>query len=168
MLVKDRPIGEELNDRERDNLYKTIIGGVSWPAKHSGYAVMLGMARERVNTPWCAFVVDQYESEDIHDLVHQCCVLDKRWKPDRWLGDPDNDAAFEIMCAANRKYAVSDSRWRGFKLCPPLVLESKRPYEYMMTQVKYMMSKTRTRLFLKDARVGSYMRLIQALSLIHI
>jgi len=156
-MIQDRPISEDIDDKERSKLYKTIIGGVSWPAKQPGYAIVLGCARETINSAWCAYVVDEYESEDIHDLVHQCCILDQKWSPDRWLGDPDNDAAFEIITQVNRTYAETDLRWIGFKLCPPLVLEHKRPYEYMMTQLVYLMNKKRIRLYLKNAIVRNYM-----------
>ena len=159
-MIQDRPIAEDLDDQERDKLYKSIVGGVAWPAKHPGYAIVLGCARETLHSPWCAYAVDEFESYNINELVHQCCVLDQKWNPDRWLGDPDNDAAFEVMVRANKKYAEQNRRWLGLKLSPPLTLEHKRPYQYMHTQLLHLMNKKRTRLYLKSAIVRNYMSLL--------
>ena len=39
------------------------------------------------------YLLDEFESFDMRQLVRQCGVLDFKYAPDRWVGDYHNDAA---------------------------------------------------------------------------
>ena len=46
MKLVERPMGEALETHERKKLYEAIVGGVSWPCRRKGYAIVLGYGRE--------------------------------------------------------------------------------------------------------------------------
>lgn len=138
-MLTDRPIGEVLSPKQGSAMYPCRCAGVAWPGKEVGYAVVLGLARETVHHPYSAYVIDEYESGDIADLIRQCCVLDAKWSPDRWMGNRDNEAAQMILWQVVSKYALEHGNWRGLSICPPIYMEHKRPYEYMIPQIKDML-----------------------------
>jgi hypothetical protein len=68
MKLEDRPIGEVLEEEERGETYELIVGGVSWPARGQGYAVILGVGRDSNFEPYRAYVLDEYQDYDLCKL----------------------------------------------------------------------------------------------------
>jgi len=160
MNLADRPIGEYLNPVQLRNLYPAIVGGISWPSNERGYAVVLGVGRDTLNAPWVAYVIAEAEEADITDLIRHCCLLDLQFAPDRWIANWENDAAFLTMGEVNKQYADEHgSAWRGLKASKPLILEHKRPYEYIMPKILDRLKVGQERLVLKNSL--AYQRLFQ-------
>lgn len=162
MKLKDRPLNEVLDERQRKRLYTVIVGGVSWPSKQDGYAILLAMGRETTFSPWCAYAIEEYETSDIYKLIRHCCQLQLKWEPDRWVADIENDAAFEIVARTNMEFERDKGdAWEGFPASPPIILDHKRPYEFISPTIRKNLQEDRKRLYLKNAKAEYMMTLLE-------
>jgi hypothetical protein len=162
MKLHERPINEVLPLQDIKNLYQVIVGGMSWPSKEPGYGVLLGLGFDEGRQVPYSMVVAEYESNDIDDLIRQCCVMDIQWEPYQWIADMDrHEAAQEAIISIVRDIQKNnDLRWSGLKTCPPMYVEHKRPYEYILPNLKRMGK--HKQLYLKDAKVQAKLDIVLA------
>jgi hypothetical protein len=166
MDVKTAELRQTFSYRELRNQCKAVWGGVSWPGKSPGCAVVVGMGHKRHLDSYDIYLLDEYESFDTRQLVRQCGALDYKYSPEQWIGDYKNDAASRFIQEMNDEYEQANlygptvHRWR-FNLNSTQMLDMENLYPYIMGQIRELVHKDRKQLFLKDGKVASYMLSIE-------
>jgi len=151
--VKEAELGREFDIRHLRSCCRAVYGGVAWPGKRPGFAVVLATSQLKQDDTgsYEICLVDEYESSDMRELVQQCGCLDVRWEPDLWVGDTHNGAAEEFIFRMNQ-----DSE-RYFDLGPACFLDMQPVYPYILSTLKGMLGEKNRRLFLKDGKVINYL-----------
>ena len=136
---------------------RAIYGGVSWPGKHPGFAVVVAMDKHRRLKSYDVCLLAEYESVDVRDLVRQAGgVLDYTYEPTRWIGDWKNDAADKFIRELNKERTEQETKFSP-TLTP--MLEMENLYPFMLNELKKLLDKDRRQLFLKDSKILNYMRI---------
>jgi len=94
--LKETSLAESLEPRPARDLRlncRALYGGVAWPGKLAGFAVVLAMSRSRHFDSGDIYLLDEYETFDTRELVRQCDVLRFKYRVETWIGDIRNDAA---------------------------------------------------------------------------
>ena len=152
---------------------RAVWGGVSWPGKRPGFAVVIGMDYKPHFDSHDIFLLDEYESFDLRKLVRQCGALDVKYgislrggygpAPGRWVGDFKNDAAsrfiFEVNAEQHRD--GSEQGREPFNLTPTLMLEMENLYSFLLPQLKDFLTADHRQLFLKDSKIVGYLSEIE-------
>jgi len=160
MEIETAILGQELTTEELKTRYKQIYGGVAWPGKRPGFAVVIGMDHERHLDNHNIYLLDEFESSDTREIVRQCSALDYKYQPARWIGDTRNDAADRFITEIKRElHSVENSREhrRYFSVSSTLMLDMKHPFQYILPELKRLLDKDRRQLFLKDSQVINYL-----------
>jgi len=156
--LKEAELGHTLDCKDLKECCTGIYGGISWPAKRPGFAVVVAMksfetfGRQRHEV--C--LLDEVESADMWELIERCTGLDLKYDPSEWIGDNENSAAARIMQEMSR-----DSKLRTFSLAPASIVSMDRPYQYMLQSLRRMLREDRRTLFLKDSKSLEYLREIE-------
>jgi hypothetical protein len=164
MNVRTAPLNHLFTDDELAGQCKAIVGGVSWPAKRPGLAVVLAMTPEKHFDSYDIYLLAEYESFDMRELVRQCGVLDEQYKPLAWYGDDRNDAADRLiseMCAELQSQRTKLRPRRCFSVCHTVLVEMKKLYAYILPQLKWLLDPQRRMLFLKDSKIVNYLAAIE-------
>jgi len=148
-------LGHTFNLIELRTQCRAIWGGVSWPGKSKGFAVVAAMGQKTHPDNYEIYLLDEYESFDMQELINQCFVLDFKYSPERWIGDWENDAARKFIYESNQNNP--NKRENRFSLTPTLMLEMKNLYSYILPQIKGLLK--HSQLFLKDSKVANYLRI---------
>lgn len=154
-MIRTAELGHTFTRLELKNECRAICGGVAWPGKHPGFAVVLGMGDDRHFDGYDVYLLDEFESIDTRELVRQCGVLDLKYEPDTWIGDNRNDAADNFIWEMNSERDNPDDSQidlRSFSVCPTQILEMAYPYQYILPELKRMLDKEHRQLFLKDSK----------------
>lgn len=149
-------------------LFKAVWGGVAWPGKRPGFAVVIGMSHEPHSDSHDIFLLDEFESFDMRELIRQCGAMDLKYaislpdysgKSGQWIGDFENDAASRFIQEMN-----DDSKMhRGqFNLSPTLMLEMENLYSFVLPQIKGILNPDRRMLFLKNSKILSSLSEIES------
>lgn len=138
--------------KEQDRLYRRIYGGVAWPGKRPGFAVIVAQRKE---PPWDLVLLDEVEAPDIRALVRACGGFDFFYKPDGWLGDPENAAACRFVREMNAENREAHAPGRAFHLRRSPALDLKNPFDYIYPTVKKLLAQQR--LILKEGKAKEYM-----------
>jgi len=161
--LKNAELGGEFDIRQLQSCCRAIYGGVAWPGKNPGCAVVMAMSRQAEKPPWNdtdsyeVCVVDVVESDDTRELILQCRRLDAKWQPELWFGET-NDAAEEFMAEANEdmeRYFNDDDR--RFDLGETHLLDIQNPYPYVLGTLKELLGERPRRLFLKEGIIKNYL-----------
>ena len=156
--LKKAELGQTFDSKELKECCTGIYGGLSWPAKRPGFAVVVAMNSVRTFS-WerdevC--LLDEAESADMWELIQRCSGLDLKYDPSAWIGDIENSAADRIM-----REMSSDSKLRTFSLTPASIVSVDRPYQYMLQSLRRMLREDKRTLFLKDSKSLQYLREIE-------
>ena len=162
--AKELPIGHtwDVNDLVRH--FELVRGGVAFPGKKPGFAVVVGLHTKLQDDTWVGFspsrhtihVLDEYESWDPGELLRQCVVLTMKYSASfmqdfNWIGDWDNIAAQTIFAGLGNLNPVTTT-----------ILDMKeRPYSFMTSKIKEYVSEDRRMLWLGEGKVKEYLRSIQ-------
>lgn len=138
---------------EMNKACKAIFGGVSWPGKRPGYAVVVAMDLHRRFKSYEVCILAEYESPSVRELVRQCDVLDYKYEPKKWIGDWKNDAADKFIRELNSEKTKQVPKF-SVNLTP--MLEMENLYPYMLDELKRLLREDRRMLFLKDSSVSRY------------
>ena len=136
---------------------KGIYGGVSWPGKRPGFAVVVAMDPHRHFDSYDICLLAEFESSSVRELVRQCDVLDYTYEPKRWVGDNRNDAADKFI----REMNDEQGKQGRFRLYPTPMLEMEHFYQFALDELKRLLDKERRMLFLKDSKVVDYLSEIE-------
>jgi len=173
MGIEDIELGHDYRGGELKSLYRQIYGGVSWPDKRPGFAVVLGVGHKKRFDSYPVYLLDEFESEDMGELVRQCGALQYKYQPEMWAGDRLNDAADRLineMNRANKPVKKEDKGWwrnplppaRLFYVSATPILDMKCPYPYMLSELKQLLNPDHRLLFLKDGKVAGYLSGLEA------
>jgi hypothetical protein len=150
-----------------------IYGGVAWPGKRPGFALVVGMDRKRHFDSHDIYLLDEYESFDIRKLVRQCVALDRKYfisytgysrtdSPGRWIGQSKNDAAYRLLQEVNDEFSRDsrddiDDLTYYFSIDPTPLYEMENLYPYILAEIKELLDPERRQLFLKESKVANYL-----------
>jgi hypothetical protein len=161
-------LGHPWSKEDLGRCFKAIFGGIAWPGQRPGFAVVVGLSKEKHFDSYDAYLLDEYESPDTRELVRRCSVLDYKYEPARWIADPDNDAADRFLRELNEERTAKAPQdhgpgWRLIGSVPdPLRLlapwrsplfDEPRPYGYILPELKRLLAEDHRQLFLKNSRV---------------
>lgn len=130
---------------------RAIYGGVSWPGKRPGFAVVVAMDKHRRFESYDVCLLAEYESSSVRELVRQAGgVLDYTYEPTRWIGDWKNDAADKFIREMNKERTKQETKYSP-ALTP--MLEMENLYPFMLDELKRLLDKKHRQLFLKDSKI---------------
>ncbi len=166
--VKTSPLNHPHTDVELRNQCKVIYGGVSWPAKRPGFAVIVTMLYEKHFDTHDIYLLAEYESFNTRELVRQCGALDARYKPALWIGDNRNAAADrfinEMASELHKATGIEQYRaerqgpsQRSFYINPTMMLEMNQLYAYVLPHLRNQLEPDRRVLFLKTSKLVDYL-----------
>jgi hypothetical protein len=151
MDIKTAPLGRKFTPIELKNQCKAVYGAVAWPGKQPGFVVVLAIVYSQEQDNWQIYLLDEFESFDMQELIRQCVVLNSKYEPCMWVGDTTNDSAEEFMCEMTL----------GFYLSETDLVEMEPFYPYVLGKLKEFLNREHRRLFLKDSKVLNYMAEIE-------
>jgi len=156
-------LGQDFSQEELKLKFKTIYSGVAWPGKRPGYAVVAAMGQTKHLDNYDIYLLDEFESVDMRDLVKQCGVLDYKYQPAMWFGDGLNDAADRFVREMNVEQSPenSDQHRKHFNICLTPILDMQCLYSYILPELKRLVDKKRRRLFLNDSKILEYLSAIE-------
>ena len=163
---KTAELGHTFSHQELEIQCKGVHGGVSWPGKRPGFAVVIAMDSAKHLDSHDIYLLDEYESFRIRELVRQCGVLDYKYAPAMWIGDDKNGAADRFIDEMNKDLKLPDSthkQRRCFSLTSTSLLDMERPYPYILDTLKELLNsgQERRQLILKDSKVMRYLAEIE-------
>jgi hypothetical protein len=174
--VKDAPLGHPWDRAELRRQVRAVFGGIAWPGRRPGFAVVAALGNEKHFDAYDIVLLDECESADTRELVRQCGVLDLKYRPDQWAGDPYNGAADRFLTELNDELRTKAEAVPARPGRPPprqvwpvrsAILDMKEPYAYLLPQLKRLLDEDRRRLFLKDSRVKAAMRDVDPAEITH-
>jgi len=158
--IKTTPLNHPHTDVELRNQAKIIYGGVSWPAKRPGFAVIVAMLYEKHFDSHDIYLLEEFESFNTRELVRQCGAMDARYKPSLWIGDNRNEAAGSFlneMADELQAPATPAIARRSFYVCPTMMLEMNQLYAYILPHLRNQLEPGRKLLFLKSSKLVDYL-----------
>jgi hypothetical protein len=161
--IKTAPLGHVFSPEELKQQCKVIYGGVSWPGKRPGFAVIAGMSYDRHFDNYDIYLLDEFESAYIREIVKQCGVLDFKYEPRAWYGDNRNDAADKFISEMNDEFVSSDENYRYFSVYSTRILEMENLYPYILEIIRELLDESRRQLFLKESRILGHLSNIEPL-----
>lgn len=158
-------LGQGWDREDLEFHFTSIYGGVAWPGKHPGFAVIVAMSRFKHFDNYNIYLLDEFESEDIHQLVQQCGVLNYKYQPSAWIGDTKNDAADHFIRELNKELelpASANKQRHHFTLTATPILNMQCMYQYIFPAIKRLLDKDRRQLFLKNSKIIDYLSTIES------
>ena len=153
--MKITPLGHEFTQAELKKQCRAIYGGVSFPGRNPGFAVVIAMDKEKHRDSYDIYLLDETESFDIRELVEKCDVLDQRYEPKIWMGDQNNDGAYPFIRELNAERYEKQARRYNFHRTP--LLDKDHLYPYILAEVKGLLDPEKRQLFLKESKVANYL-----------
>lgn len=133
-----------------------IYGGVAWPGKRAGFAIIVLMDDKPHFDSHDVCVLAEFESYSTREIVRQIGVLDNTYMPDRWIGDNRNDAA-DAFVRELQKDGDRDRRRSKLMFVYTSMLEMEYFYRYALDEIKRLTQKERKMLYLKESAVIRYL-----------
>jgi len=160
--LRTAELGHSFTPVELSTYFRAVWGGVSWPAKRPGFAVVVGMGYKPHFNSHDIYLLDECESFDMPNLIRSCMELDKRWEPHLWFADTNNGAGMEFL------HEMNENVERSLDLAPTYLLDvdgqGKRMdplYPYILGTIKQLIAEKRRRLFLKQSKIVDYLNQIE-------
>ena len=158
--IKSLPLGATYDHLGQTPDRRYIYGGVAWPGKRPGFAVLVLMDSVNHFDSHDVCLLAEYESFSTRDIVRQIAVLDDRFMPDRWIGDQRNDAADNFLKELD-KDGDRDRRRSKMMLVYTSMLEMDKFYQYALDEIKRLLDEKRRMLYLKESLIKNYLAEIQ-------
>ena len=133
-----------------------IYGGVAWPGKRAGFAIIVLMDDKPHFDSHDVCVLAEFESFSTRELVRQIGVLDNTYMPDRWIGDNRNDAA-DAFVRELQQDGDRDRKRSKLMFVYTSMLEMDYFYRYALDEIKRLTQKERKLLYLKESLVLRYL-----------
>ena len=164
--IKASPLNHVFSPKELKQQCKAIYGGVSWPGKRPGFVAIVGMSRNKHLDNYDIYLLAEYESIYIREIVRQSGVLDFEYQPKVWYGDNQNDAADEFIREMNQEFTSSENsqeHQRHFSVHSTRILEMEKVYPYILESTRRLLDKNRRQLYLKESKILGYLNNISPL-----
>jgi len=162
-------MNEQNDNQESQRRYDKKYGGVAFPGKLPGFAVVVGMEQEKLSIPSehrHVYVLDEFESEDLRHLLRQCRALGFKHGPERWIGNSRHDAAQRFICEMNAESKDSAQPYAKYKqkfnLTATCILDMEHPFPYILPELKRMLGPNEKQLFFGQSKIAEYLTAIQA------
>ena len=167
MDIKTTKLGHTFTPEQLAEHFKAIYGGIAWPGKRPGFAVVLGMGRDKQCGRYNIYQLDEFEATHLLKLIRHCGVLNIQYRPTRWIGDADNvsaDRFIHEMNAESQAYPRDpNEELRHFHVSSTLIMEdTEHPYPYWLDTLQNMLNKDSRQLFLKDSKIVGYLNEIDS------
>jgi hypothetical protein len=133
-----------------------IYGGVAWPGKRAGFAIIVVMDEKKHFDSHDVCVLAEFESFSTREMVRQIGVMDATFMPDRWIGDNRNDAA-DAFVRELQNDGDRDRRRSKLMFVYTSMLEMEYFYRYALDEIKRLTQKERKMLYLKESAVIRYL-----------
>ncbi len=125
---------EKKETQDLEDRFTRIYGAVAFPGKRPGFAVVVGMIKEEHFESHDIYLIDEFESVDMRELIRQCGVLDYKYKPEEWIGNRLNDAADRFINEMNEDFKSSR---RTFSLSLTPILDMNKPLDLCLYRSHY-------------------------------
>lgn len=149
MDIKTAPLGHEFTQAELRNQSRAVYGGVAWPGKRPGFVVVLAIVRSQEPPSWEIYLLDEFESFNMRELIQYCGLMHSKYEPYMWVGDTTNDSAEEFM------YEMRDDS--DFYLSETDLTEMEPFYPYILGKLKELLNPKHRRLYLKNSKLLNYL-----------
>jgi hypothetical protein len=147
--------------KEEDRKYRKVYGGIAWPGKRPGFAIIIGQTREQRLGGYDMVFLDEVEAGDTRALVRACGGFDYFYRPEVWVGDTKNDAGDKFIREMNNENESPEKYPEGerlFRMRRSPILDMKNAFAYFFPVLKELLNPDRRRLFLKEgSRLKGYM-----------
>ena len=156
--LKKAELGKTFEIKALNKCCKAVYGGVSWPGKRPGFAVIIAMDRTCHIDNHDVCLLDEFESFDINELVRQCGVLDFKYLPGQWIGDWKNDAAWPFIQEMNNELQSKNITYgRQLSLGWTPMFDMEQFYPYILAEIRRLLATNHRQLYLKDSKIRSYL-----------
>lgn len=164
MDIKTLKIGHTFTPEELADQFKAIFGGVAWPGKRPGFAVVLGMGHDKQCGKYSIYLLDEFETMHLRKLVRHCGALDARYRPRRWIGNPKNGSAdcfIQEMNQESQARPECPEEERRFYVSSTCLLDMEPLYPYLLDTIQDLSDENCRQLHLKDSRILNYLHGIE-------
>jgi hypothetical protein len=103
------------------------------------------------NEPYCAYVLDEYQSADYCELFEECCEMHLQRRLQYWVGDCESETFQQTYNLVSNDYRDANDNYRGFWPVPSQINDMETPYPYVLSLIRKHLRNGS--LFLKDAHV---------------
>jgi hypothetical protein len=166
--LRDQPIAIRLDDADRKQ-FADIAGGVSYPGKRAGFALIAGLRTIDRGEHCEVYVLDELESVDLRKLLCWCHATGSRYNiaPDpnqsfRWAGDYKHATAGRITGEINDQNRSQPHR-DTLSICGSSLLDSGvKFYAYIPSIIKERREQSHPSLFTRGSPVENYLNSIQS------
>lgn len=152
--LKTAALGQTFERRELAIACKAVYGGVSWPGKRPGFAVVIAMNTSLHFENHDICLLAEFESFHMRDLVRQCGALDFKYGPKRWIGNWEHDAA---DCFIKEMNSEKERQQQRFSLNSTPMLDMEHFYQYALDEIRRLLKEDCRQLFLKESKVLNYL-----------
>lgn len=146
-----------MDEKERQQ-YSRIMGGLAWPGKRSGFALIMGeqfKEHPAYSTPVYR-ILREMEADNIPSLLDQVADAHSYFKAETWLGDTEYEAGRKLLRELNEDLEKNRLPGIGFTKAP--FVSSPTGFVYLYSTIKKVLDAGHKRLFLSDAkRLTSYL-----------
>ena len=136
--AKNLPIGHVWHHLDLWKYFAAIAGGVAYPGKRPGFAVVAGLRPVENERYHEIHVLDEAESSDLGELLRLCHGLIPKYHglPDQrfgWFGDWENTAAQTLIRDVNGAGGAPQSTDLDIQSSP--VLDMEAPYPFIVARI---------------------------------
>jgi hypothetical protein len=166
--LRDQPIAMRLDDADKKQ-FADIAGGVSYPGKRLGSAIIAGLRTIDRGEHCEVYILDGFESADLRKLLHWCHAAGSHYNiardPDQsfhWAGDYKHATAGRIAGEINDEN-LGQPRRDAFSVCGSSLLDSGVAfYAYVPSILKERREQSHPSLFTRGSTVENYLNSIQS------
>lgn len=142
----------------REN-FAAVMGGVAYPGRRPGHAVIAGLCPPRDKDDFEAHVLAEAESRDLGDLLRACRALGRQYRlagtlrhePFRWIGDGKHVGANEILWRLNKE---AERGAAPLSIETTTLIDGPQPYLAMFATLSEYVKPDRKRLYLHGSRAA--------------
>jgi hypothetical protein len=166
--LTDQPAATRLEDMDKTQ-FADIAGGVSYPGKRPGFAIVAGLRTIDRGEHYEVYVLDEFESVDLRKLLRWCHATGPRYNIDpdpgqffRWAGDYEHAAAGRIVGEINDENR-SQPRRDTLSICGSSLLDSGDKFNARIPSIiKDRRDPSHQSLFTRGSLVETYLNFIQS------
>ncbi len=159
--AKNLPVGHVWDRRDLWKHFEVIAGGVAYPGKRPGFAVVAGLRSVEHERYHEIYVLDEAESSNLGELLHLCHGLIPKYhdpaSPDqlfRWFGDWRNTAAQTLIRDVNGPAGALRSTDLDIRSSSVLDIKDT-PYNFMVAKIHEYTGEGQKTLHLRNGRIES-------------
>jgi hypothetical protein len=148
--LKEAELGQTFDLEKLQGRCKSIYIASSWPDKRPGFVVAVASAsgKDEVCPRDEIYLLDEFESWSLREVVMQCGVFNLKYRPKRWVCDWKNSAAARFINEVGSSHPSE----------PFELLEMKPLYPYILDEIRRLLTPDRRLLFLPDnSKIRGYL-----------